>query len=245
MHGLRQGDLVPRRRRLIAFVILLTLLGGSARRSAAGPDTALALARSSLASGRSLDYARELTAMGPRLTGSMTYQRAVDWAEAQFRAIGATQVTREPFTIERGWERVSARARLLSPADRPVHVESLGWMPSTPEGGVEGEVVALMSFFPEASNPSPRGKIVLLPDGDPPGSPATGTRTRRALAITLRDAGALAMVSADSDPANELTARGYEFTTTIGVLPAAQIGRDDARTIRDLLSAAQSGCRSS
>ena len=100
------------------------------------------LARASLSGGRSLEYATQLTAQGSRLTGSAAYERAAEWSVQQFRAAGLTQVTLEPFSIERGWERGSARARIVAPVERAVHVESLGWTPSTPEGGFEAEVIA-------------------------------------------------------------------------------------------------------
>src|SRR6478672_7251151 len=95
----------------------------------------LELARSSVSQGRSLDYATQLTAIGPRVTGSARYALAAKWAADQFRAMGLTRVVTEPFTIERGWERGSARARIAAPVERTLHVASLGWGPSTPEGG--------------------------------------------------------------------------------------------------------------
>jgi Zn-dependent M28 family amino/carboxypeptidase len=152
--------------------------------------------------------------------------------------MGITQVALEPFTIERGWERVSARARVVAPVDRPIHVASLGWSPSTPEGGFEAEVVALDGFSPVALPPrvALEGRIVLLPDGDPPGDPDTAARTRIALAVALRAAGVLAILSADSDADNQLSARGFTFSTAIVVLPAAQVGRDDADSIRRSLA---------
>jgi carboxypeptidase Q len=215
-------------------------LGGSAAMIVAilVAPTGLELARSSVSGGKSLAYVRGLTEAGPRLTGSAAYQRAAEWSADQFRAMGITQVALEPFTIERGWERVSARARILAPADRPIHVASLGWSPSTPEGGFDAEVVALDAFSPAALPPrvALQGRIVLLPDGDPPGDSATAARTRIALAVALRTAGALAILSADSDPGNQLSARGFTFSTAIVALPAAQIGRDDAESIRRSLA---------
>ena len=106
----------------------------------------LGLARSSMSDGKSLEYVRELTAIGPRLSGSASYQRSAEWSADRFRAMGLTRVALEPFTIERGWERVSARGRIVAPANRPLHLESLGWSPSTPDGGVEADVVALETF---------------------------------------------------------------------------------------------------
>ena len=202
------------------------------------PLGALELARSSVSGGKSLLYTTELTAIGPRVTGSSTYQRAAEWAADQFRAIGLTRVALEPFTIERGWERVSARARITAPTNRSLHLASLGWMPSTPEGGFDAGVVALDTYSLDAlGTPGVlQGRIVLLPEGDLPGDPATAARQRGALAVALRAAGVLAMLSPDSDTGNELSARGFGFSSVIGMLPAAQIGRDDAQLLRDLIA---------
>jgi hypothetical protein len=152
----------------------------------------------------------ELTAIGPRVSGSASYQRSAEWSVDRFRAMGLTRVALAPFTIARGWERVSARGRIVAPANRPLHVESLGWSPSTPEGGVEAEVVALETFSLQAmaSSSSLRGHIVLLPEGDPPGDPDTVARSTRGLGVTLHAAGAVAILSPDSDPDNQLSARG-------------------------------------
>ena len=230
---------MPRLESLAALLMaVLVPLSGVPRRSAGTAQTGLELARSSVTGGRSLEYATELTAIGPRVTGSAAYQRAAEWSADRFRAAGLTRVTFEPFSIERGWERGSARARILAPLDRALHVASLGWTPSTPEGGFEADVVVLKSFAVDATSPqrSLQGHIVLLPDGDPPGDTGTAARTRSALSTALRAAGALAVLSPDSDAGNELSARLFGFETVVGALPAAQVGVDDARVIRELAS---------
>jgi carboxypeptidase Q len=199
--------------------------------------SSLNLARSSISGGKSLEYATELTAIGPRVTGSRTYERAAEWSADQFRAMGVTRVAMEPFTIERGWERVSARARIAAPVDRSLHVASLGWSPSTPEGGFDADVVALDSFSLEATETRRlQGRIVLLPEGDPPADPVTSGKATNAFAVRLRTAGALAILVPDGEADNLLTARGLSFGTTPSVLPAGQIGGDDARAIRELLA---------
>jgi carboxypeptidase Q len=198
--------------------------------------SSLDLARSSVTHGRSLEYATALTAIGPRVTGSRTYEQAAEWSADQLRAMGVTSVTLEPFTIERGWERLSARAQVAAPVERPIHVESLGWSPSTPEGGFDADVVALDSFSPDgAAIRSLHGRIVLLPEGNPPGNPVTAEKAINAFADRLRAAGVLAILVPDSDADNLLTARGLTFGTSVSVLPAGQIGHDDARAIRELL----------
>lgn len=229
------------RRRDGLSVLLLAVsvpLSGSPRRVAAGPEAARELARSSVSGGKSFEYASELTAMGPRVTGSGSYQRAAEWSADRFRAMGVPRVAFEPFTIERGWERVSARARMVAPQDRLLHVESLGWAPSTPDGGLDAEVVALDTFSIDAiaGLRSLQGRIALLPEGDPPGDSDTVARTARAVGVALRAAGALAILAPDSDADNQLIARGFGVGTSIGVLPAGQIGRGDAQDIRGLLA---------
>jgi hypothetical protein len=201
------------------------------------PSMGLTIARSSLQTGKSLDYTRELTAIGSRLTGSASYERAAVWAAEAFRGMSIARVEFEPFTIERGWERVSAGARIVAPVERPLHVASLGWMPSTPEGGLEAEVVALDTYALDAiARRSLHDRIVMLPEGDPPGGGDGGTSAARALGAALRAAGALAILVQDSDPDNTLTARGFGFGTVVGVLPAAQIGHDDGQAMRALLA---------
>jgi carboxypeptidase Q len=230
---------MPRLEGLAALLVAVMLpLSGVPLRSAASAQAGLQLARSSVSGGRSLQYATELTALGPRVTGSPAYQRAVEWSADRFRAAGLTRVTSERFSIERGWERESARARMLAPQDRVLHVAALGWTPSTPEGGFEAEIVVLNSFSlaAGADTRSLQGRIVLLPEGDPPGDTDTAARRRGALSVALRAAGSLAILSPDSDPDNQLSARGFGVGTMIGALPAAQVGEADAQMIRELAS---------
>jgi hypothetical protein len=216
------------------IVAVVPFISGVQDRNPGNADIGRELARSSIRSGKSFDYASELAAMGPRLTGSAAYQRAAEWCVDRFRAMGITRTALEPFTIDRGWERVSARARIVEPESRELHVESLGWTPSTPDGGVNAEIVALESYSLNVTSVkrSLQGRIALLPDGDPPGDPDAAARS---LGASLRNAGALAVLAPDGDVDNQLTARGFGFGTVIGELPAAQIGRDDAQAIRDRL----------
>jgi len=108
----------------------------------------------------------------------------------------------------------------------------------TPADGLEAEVVAVSDLAPEkiGALPSLAGRIVLLPADDAGGSSATLTRRRRALDNALRDAGARAILSPDTERGNTLTARDRTFGATVGALPAAQIGRDDADAIRRFLA---------
>ena len=91
-----------------------------------------------------LVYLEELSdTIGGRVTGSPQANQAVQWGMAKMKAIGLSNVRAENWQIFRGWTRVSASANLLTPIQRPLTVSSLGWVGSTPKGGVEGEVVVV------------------------------------------------------------------------------------------------------
>jgi carboxypeptidase Q len=202
------------------------------------PAASRQLAAAILDDGRSYEYVSELTSrFGSRLTGSPSYERAAEWAASQFRAAGLRRVAKAPFTIARGWERGAARGRIVSPIDQPLHVASLGWMPSTPEGGIEAEVVVVSDLQPEkiARQTTLKGRIALVA-GQGGRDAAERFRLRQHLDERLRAAQAVAMISADSAADNVLAARSPGFGTEIGVLPSAQIGREDAALIRRLMT---------
>ncbi|MGH9140898.1 MAG: M20/M25/M40 family metallo-hydrolase [Vicinamibacterales bacterium] len=227
-----------RRNGLAALLVAVSVpLVASSRRGAEGVPLGLELARSSIRAGQSFAFASQLTAMGSRVSGSLSYRRAAEWSADRFRSMGIAKVALEPFTIERGWERLSARARVVAPVDRPLQVESLGWSPSTPDGGLEAEVVALDTFSLTAiaTQQALRGRIVLLPEGEPPGDPDDAAGPARGLGAALGAAGAIAILVPDSDMDNQLSARGFGVGTAIGLLPAGLIGRDAALALRDLL----------
>jgi carboxypeptidase Q len=196
------------------------------------------LSASILDSGRSRAYVTELTELaGPRLTGSETYARSARWAVARFRDAGIEHASLEPFPIGRSWQRGSASGRIVAPVEQVLHVASLGWMPSTPAGGVEGDVAVVRDLTPDkiAAQSSLRGRIALMPDGEPYGNPYDRSRALRNIDARLRDAGAIAILSPDLEPDNQLSARWRGFDADLGALPAAQIGREDGRRIRQLL----------
>jgi carboxypeptidase Q len=222
--------------------LVLSLTAASTAVPAAQPPYDAAVARtltaSTLDDGQSLRDVTALTEIaGARLTGTATYERAAAWAVGQFREAGIGAVALEPFAIGRGWQRESARGRMVAPVERPLQIASLGWMPSTPDGGIEAEVVIVRDLRPEkiAAQTSLRGRIALLPEGEPYGSPYDPNRGHQHLDADLLAAGVLAILSPDGGPGNELSARWRGFNADLGALPAAQIGRDDALDIRERL----------
>jgi hypothetical protein len=90
-----------------------------------------------------------------------------EWAAEQFRAAGIKNVKLEPWTMPNGWNRGLARGRITSPLDRPIHIESLGWAPSTPPDGVKAEVIEFGDLDPnkiKAQTDKFKGRVVMQSD---------------------------------------------------------------------------------
>jgi carboxypeptidase Q len=88
------------------------------------------------------NYLEELSDnIGGRVTGSPQAAQAIEWGVAKMKAIGLGNVHTEKWQMSRGWTRGSASAELLSPIHRRLMVDSMGWVGSTPAGGVEAEIV--------------------------------------------------------------------------------------------------------
>ena len=95
--------------------------------------------------GQAYEYDRELAdEIGPRLTGSANYVKATNWAVAEFKRLGLSNVHLEGWTIPATWEpETLATASMILPHEQRLHLESEGWSPSTPPGGVRGNVYYL------------------------------------------------------------------------------------------------------
>ena len=134
-------------RSALALVLLVALLAPITVAQQPTPDVQQASARlagSVLVGGHAMKYLEDLTdKFGGRLTGSPAYNHSAEWAAEQFRAMGIKNVKLEPFTLPNGWERGYAHGRILAPVERHLFIESLGWAPSTPAGGVRGEIVKI------------------------------------------------------------------------------------------------------
>ncbi len=136
------------------------------------PETQSSLIRlggQMMLAGKAYEYDRELAdEIGPRLTGSANYVRATEWATAEFTRLGLANVHKESWTIPATWEpETLATARMILPHEQRLHLESEGWSPSTPEGGVRGDVLYvsdLQSATLTASAGRIKGAIVLVDD---------------------------------------------------------------------------------
>ncbi|MBB5987074.1 M28 family peptidase [Sphingobium lignivorans] len=96
------------------------------------------------------------TEIGPRLAGSPAEARARDWAAARLRKLGFSNVAIEPFTV-RSYVRGEDRARLTAPYEQPLAITALGYSGTTPDKGIEAELV----YFPtmDALRAAPAGSL--------------------------------------------------------------------------------------
>jgi carboxypeptidase Q len=113
------------------------------------------------------EYLEELSDdIGARVTGSPEAARAIAWGVDKMKVIGLENVHTEPWKISRGWTRISADAELIAPIHRKLMVDSLGWVGSTPAGGVEADIVPVNAYQldDELKNNSAnwRGKVLLI-----------------------------------------------------------------------------------
>lgn len=238
----------PKSKALLSLVLLHALCAQAfAQTTAAGASpeqikqAAARLAGSVLVGGRSMEYLRALAdGFGGRLTGSPAYERSAEWAAAQFRAAGVKDVRLEAWEIESGWQRGEARGRFVAPVERRLNVESLGWSPSTPAGGVRGDVLVVGDLSPEAirSRASEiKGRVVMFDLGRVFAQGIwKGFGQLTASQALLKEAGAVALIFPESTRNNAHSAVSLNWGTSLSPLPAAEVGMEDVRLIRRLLA---------
>jgi Iap family predicted aminopeptidase len=180
---------------------------------------------------------------GGRLTGSAAYQGSAEWAVKKFTSYGLQNVHLEPFEIPNAWQRGTARGELTAPMVRPLHVASVAWCPSTPEGGIEGEVVLVDDLSPDhikSQAAQIKGRIVLLDNAR-----IFEQGLMKALPVLfasyphLKDAGALGILYPDREKDNVLNAHDSMFGGKMNPLPDFEVGMEDAKLLRRLLDAKQ------
>jgi carboxypeptidase Q len=115
-----------------------------------------------------MDLAFNLTDVrGPRLTGSPEIRKAAEWAAAQMKEWGLTEVKLEPWgPFGRGWSCSRFVAEMKAPEFQPLVGFALPWSPGT-HGEVTGEAIlapiATTADFDKFKGKL-RGKVVLLSD---------------------------------------------------------------------------------
>lgn len=103
--------------------------------------------------------------IGPRLVGSPQMQKAHDWAVSQYQGWGIT-ARNEQWGEWKGWERGITHIDMVAPWTRSLSGMQLAWSPSSPKGGVAGEVVMIPDLADSIAFqkwlPSVKGKYVMI-----------------------------------------------------------------------------------
>lgn len=189
-----------------------------------------------MVNGRAYEYDRQLAdTIGPRLTGSGNYVRAVSWAQQQFRSLGLANVHTESFTIPATWEpETPATGRMIAPRIQQLHLYSLGWSPSTPGSGIKGEVFYLKHLTIEgidAQKDRLTGNIVLL-DKESIGDQPFSQIMKAVDHLNALSPKALLLVGGanGTESATSLT-----FDGSLSPYPIAEVGLEDTNLMKRLL----------
>jgi carboxypeptidase Q len=191
-----------------------------------------------MVNGKAYDYDRHLADdIGPRLTGSDNYVRAVSWATEQFKSLGLQNVHTEPFHMPALWEpETPAAGNITAPRNQALHIYSVGWSPSTPAEGITGNVVYIDHLLPtdklQAMKDKIAGNIVLI-DKDSFGSKAPIGDLIKAI-DTLNTLGPKAVLMGGSANGTQ-NAGSLSFNGDLAKFPVAQVGLEDELLIRRLL----------
>jgi len=229
-----------------ALLISLTLLAASlpahAQSGLAASDAAVRSIVAGVFTGNSMAQLENMAdTFGARLAATQGYDDAANWAAAQFRSYGIDDVRQESFTIPSTWQRGASSAELVAPLHRALHLQSVGWAPSTPPGGVEGEVVIVTDLAPKALDARAdaiRGHIVLLDTNKTFAAGFNQTYADlKAAYQRFRSLGVPLLILPDAVP-NNVLGDWTDVDNGDGIiqpLPMAELGMEDALLIRRLL----------
>jgi hypothetical protein len=230
---------------LLAAVLPSCLMAqNSAVTAQAQPDKAteqdlVRLGGQLMMAGKAYEYDRVLAdEIGPRLTGSSNYAKAVDWAKSEFKRLGLKNVHDEAWEISSSWEPEKwATARILEPHEQRLHLEADGWSPSTPPGGMRGNVYYLNNFSPEGVKAEAAGikdAIVLIDDDSFTGEFLWG-KTLDAMALIASE-GARAILLGIGDTNNVSSMAGINCCNgKVNPLPVGNVGKEDTLLLRRML----------
>jgi carboxypeptidase Q len=152
---------------VIGLLLLLVSCHGAA--GLAGDPTTrfqercLELERRALDDNMAIATLRSLVAAAPkRLAGSEGMTNAEQWASAMMREIGFDEVRAEPVMVPH-WQRGIEAGAIVQPTRKPLRITALGGSISTPDGGLEADIVEVRSFEElRELGDAAKGKIVFF-----------------------------------------------------------------------------------
>lgn len=232
---------------VIATVVTLALTPASSAQSTMSAgwlaeyrETAARLIETSLADDFAWQRLAELTdTFGSRLSGSEHLTRAIAWSADAMRRDGFENVRTEPVTVPR-WIRGRESAEIVAPGHTVFPILGLGGTVATPAGGVEADVLVVMTFDElRARGAEARGRIVLFNATFTTYGDTVVYRTGGARAAAAH--GAVAVLVRSIGPAGLRTPHTGAVNYQQGTppIPAAAVSAEDANRIARMTARGQ------
>ncbi len=201
-------------------------------------STADKMITAALADSAAWNRLAELTdKFGPRLSGSASLEKAIDWIIAEMKKDGLQNVRGEPVMVPH-WVRGEESATLMSPRQAPLHMIGLGRSVGTPRSGITAEVMVVNDFdeLTRRAAEAP-GKIVLFDEpfvGYGPtvryrGGAASAAAKVGAVAALIRSVSSFSMQNPHTGAMN------YDSTVK-NKIPAAALSVEDAMMVHRMIN---------
>lgn len=107
------------------------------------------IVRSALTNNVGYEWLRQLCDIGPRLSGSENYEKAIHWAEAQLKQIGCDSVWLQPVMVPHWVRGDIEKASIIESkifGTRNLKIAALGGSVATPPDGIIANVIEVQSF---------------------------------------------------------------------------------------------------
>ncbi|MDT8408908.1 MAG: M20/M25/M40 family metallo-hydrolase [Wenzhouxiangellaceae bacterium] len=212
--------------------------------SEADLETARQLREQALQDRSAYEITADLTTrIGNRLAGSANDAKAVAWAVEQLESLGFDRVWTEPATFP-SWTREHEQVEITHPVSQSLVALAIGFSPSTPEGGIEAEVVMFedLAALEAATDEAVAGRIVYISkrmerarDGSGYGA-TVAARSQGSMVAAAKGAKALVIRSVGTSTNRFAHTGTMRFDAGSRRIPAAAISNPDADQVERLIA---------
>ncbi|RMF57515.1 MAG: M20/M25/M40 family metallo-hydrolase [Calditrichaeota bacterium] len=209
--------------------------------------TSKEIVKSALQERRGYQLLGELCQLGPRLSGSPTSLKAIDWAKSTMERMGLDRIILQPVKVPR-WVRGEVEAATIVSSTRvnwrPLRVAALGGSVGTPPEGITAPVIEVQNFEELKSlGERVKGKIVFFNRPFPRDVVTTfrgygmtvDQRVHGASEAARLGAVAVLVRSVTTSEDNVPHVGGMRYAKDVPKIPAAAIGIQDADYLSELL----------
>ncbi|WP_298442496.1 M20/M25/M40 family metallo-hydrolase [uncultured Ferrimonas sp.] len=206
-------------------------------------DAAAQLQQQAMQSSAAYQIVEDLTTeIGPRLPGTAADMRAVQWAQARFKAMGFDKVYIEPVQVPH-WERRAISAQVTQPYPQALVITALGNSVGTPESGITAPIVrfATLADLEAAPAGSLTGKLAFIDhqmersrDGRGYG-PVVKARSKGASIAASKGAVGLLLRSVGTDSHRFAHTGVMRYAKGIAKVPAVTLSAPDADQLTRML----------